>query len=65
MKQPIDTLPVPQLRSYADTLSGHSRTCKRAIAECLVCTATVAWFARLPLATLALVLEDRPVRHTS
>lgn len=44
----------------ADSYIPHARGCKKPAEDCKQCTRAIAFYAGLPLATLALVLEDRP-----
>jgi hypothetical protein len=54
-----------RIRRQADSTIGHARKCKLAPSECLQCSQAIAYYASLPLATLALVLEDRPILKQS
>ncbi len=50
-----------RVRRKADASAHHSRTCKKSIEDCATCRETVDYFNSLPLDTLALVVEDRPI----
>jgi hypothetical protein len=50
-----------QLKRQADSTIGHARSCKKSLGECKQCERIVSFYAGLPLATLAVVIEDRPI----
>jgi hypothetical protein len=50
-----------RVRRKADSTAAHARTCKKSIDDCATCRDIVALYAGLPLDTLALVIEDRPI----
>lgn len=58
-------LTIPQLRNQANFHAKHARGCKKALADCSTCVATVEWFRSLPANVLNQVIEDRgkPVRQ--
>ncbi len=65
MSAPTKSLTLEQTCRTADATIGHARTCKKSPADCLHCTRTIAFYASLPLATLAVVLADRPALKSS
>jgi hypothetical protein len=52
---------VVQARRIGDKLHEHARQCSKSPFVCPACMLNRAWFDRLPLPILALVLEDRPI----
>lgn len=50
-----------RVRRKADSYATHARACKKSIEDCATCRESVDYFASLPLDTLALVTEDRPI----
>lgn len=49
---------VAQLRRIDNVLIVHARTCNKPVHACDTCQTSIAWYGRLPLATLAQVLAE-------
>jgi hypothetical protein len=50
-----------RIRRQADATIGHAKGCKKSVDECATCRATIDYYASLPLDTLALVVQERPI----
>ncbi len=59
------SLTVEQACRQADASIPHARSCKKSPEDCKQCKVIIAFYASLPLDTLAVVTADRPILKSS